>query len=82
MTHILSLLLKRNKGGVYHHATVHLNIGNGGEVPRLLQAVEPSVFHELAHNLVGNLVAPLVDDGHVDVVNEYGHLLACRRSIR
>ena len=60
---------------------IHLHVSNGDEVSWFLQAVESSSFHELAHNLVGNLVAPLIDDGHVDVVNEHCHLLASRRSV-
>ena len=35
-------------------------------------------------NMTGSLylISPLVDDGHVDVVHEHCHLLACWRSIR
>ena len=68
----------RNHPGI---TIIHLHIGNGDEVSWFLQAVEPSVFHELSHNLVGNLIAPLIDDRHVDVINKDGHLLASRWSI-
>ena len=58
-----------------------LYVGDGDEVSWFLQAVEASSLHELPHELVGDLIAPLVDDRHVDVVDEHGHLLASRRSI-
>ena len=60
---------------------IHLHVSNGDEVSWFLQAVESSSFHELAHDLVGNLVAPLIDDGHVDVINEHRHLFASRGAI-
>ena len=60
----------------------YLYINNGGEVAGFLQVVEAAHLHELSHDLVGDLVAPLVDNRHVDVVNEDAHLLTSRRSVR
>ena len=77
----LACLKATQHSTVFHHATNYLRIGNGDEVSWFLQAVEPSIFHELSHNLIGNLIAPLVDDRHVDVINKYRHLLASRWSI-
>ena len=31
---------------------------------------------------MSDLVSPLVDYWHIDVVNEHGHFLACRRPVR
>ena len=55
---------------------VHLHINNCGEVPRFLQAVESSILHQLTHNFIGHLISPLIDDRHIDVINENCHLLA------
>ena len=38
------------------------------------------LFSTLAHNLVGDLVAPLVDHGHRQIIQEQGHLLATGRT--
>ena len=36
----------------------------------------------ISHSIHTYLVTPLVDDRHVDVINEHCHLLASRRSVR
>ena len=59
----------------------YLNVNDGCELAGLLQVVEAAVLHELAHNLVRDLVAPLVDHRHVDVVDEDGHALAGGRTV-
>ena len=64
------------------HRREELDVDDVGELARLLEAVEALDFHRLACDLVGDLVSPLVDDRHVDVVNEHGHPLAARRSVR
>ena len=40
------------------------------------------LLHELPDDLVSYLVTPLVDDRHVDVINEHRHLLTARRPVR
>ena len=62
--------------------STHLHVDDVREVSRLLKVVEALHLHELTHDLVGDLVAPLVDHRHVDVVDEDGHLLAGRWTVR
>jgi len=64
------------------HRCQELDVDDVGELAGLLEAVEALDLHRLAGNLVGDLVAPLVDDRHVDVVDEHGHALAARRTVR
>ena len=52
------------------------------EVTGLLQVVEAIHLDTLARDLVGDLVAPFVDDGHVDVIDEDGHAPSARGSVR
>ena len=59
----------------------HLHIHNGGEISRFLEVVEAAHLHQLAHDLIGYLVAPIIDNRHVDVVYEDAHLLARRRPV-
>jgi len=63
------------------HRGEELDINDVGKLSRLLEAVEAFDLHRLAGNFVGDLVAPLVDDWHVDVVNKHGHPLATRRTV-
>ena len=58
-----------------------LNIHDGGEIARFLQVVEAFILHQLTDDLIRNLVAPLVDYRHVDVINEHGHFLPSWRTI-
>ena len=63
---------------------------HGREVPQaldllevadgLLQLVEPVLLQQLPHELVRDLVAPLVHLGHRDVIDEHHHLLAAGRA--
>ena len=46
---------------------------------RLVEVVQPARLHQLADDLEGDLVAPLVVRRHRDVVDEDEHLLAARR---
>ena len=39
-------------------------------------------FHELSDNFVGYLISPVVNNGHIYIVNEDSHLLASWRAIR
>jgi len=60
-------------------AGVHnkFHVSNG-----LLQAIHAALFQQLPHYLVGNLVAPLIDGRHGDVINENTHGLATRGPVR
>ena len=60
----------------------HLNVHQVGEISRFLQIVEAFHLHHLPDDFVGDLISPLVDDGHVDIVDEHAHFLPCRRSVR
>lgn len=53
---------------------IYLNISNVGEISWFLQVVKSFVLHQLSDNLVSDLVSPLIDDWHVDVINKYCHL--------
>jgi hypothetical protein len=64
------------------HGRHELDVEDGGEVAGLVEAVEAALLHALARDLVGDLVAPLVDHGHVDVVDEYGHAFGRGRTVR
>ncbi len=65
-----------------YHSSHELYVDNACEITRLIQIVEALCFHELTCYLVGYLIAPFVDDRHVYVVDEDGHLFATRRSKR
>ncbi len=58
------------------HSGHELDVDDGGEVAGFLEVVEALLLDHLAGDLVGDLVAPVVDGGHVDVVDEDGHLFA------
>lgn len=64
-----------------NHGRHELNVNNGGEIARLLQTVHALHFHHLPHYLVGHLIAPFVDDWHVDVINKGRHFLSGWRAI-
>ena len=51
----------------------HLHVSDG-----FLQGVHAALFQELADNLVGHLVTPVVHHGHGNVVDEDDHLLSGR----
>lgn len=53
-----------------------LHVNDICEVSWFFQVVETRIFDELSDNFIGYLISPLVDHWHVDVVNEYRHLLA------
>lgn len=59
----------------------NLDISNAGEVSWFLQVVESFVLHQLSYDLVSDLISPLVDHWHVDVINEHSHLLSSRWAI-
>ena len=65
-----------------NHGTHHLDVGDLSELSGLLQVVETLHLHHLTGDLISNLVSPLVDVGHVDVVNEDGHFLAGRGTVK
>mmetsp|Transcript_60189 Transcript_60189/g.148005 ORF Transcript_60189/g.148005 Transcript_60189/m.148005 type:complete len:563 (-) Transcript_60189:709-2397(-) len=48
----------------------------------LVEVVDAGLGDGLAHDLVGDLVTPRVDDGHADVVDEEDALLATGRPVR
>ena len=60
------------------HGCEKLQIDDVEKVAGLCQRIEASLFDQLPENLVGLLIAPRVDHGHVDVVDEDGHLAAKR----
>jgi hypothetical protein len=60
------------------HGGDELHVDDRGEVTWFVEAVEATHLHELTHNLVSYLVAPLVDVRHVDIVDEHHHLFAAR----
>ena len=64
------------------HRRQELDVDDDGKLARLLEAVEAVDLHRLSGDLVGNLVSPLVDDRHVDVVDEHRHPFAARRAVR
>ncbi len=64
------------------HGSDVLDVDDVGEVARFVQVVEPAHFDGLSDDLVGDLVAPLVNVRHVDVVDEDRHPLAGRRPVR
>lgn len=80
------------------HGAHHLNIHQVREITWFLQVVHPARLHHLPRDLIGHLnemtswadcghgatclVAPFVDDGHVDVVHEDRHFLARRWPVR
>eukprot|EP00955_Chlamydomonas_euryale_P005078 54229-Chlamydomonas_euryale.AAC.10 len=64
-------------GGEVTQVDQELHVADG-----LLQRVHAALLQQLAHNLVGDLVAPVVDCGHGDVVDEQAHGLAAWRAIR
>ena len=74
----------RRETGSYSFQAVcnNLYVDYVWEFSRLLEAVEALDLHGLARDLVRDLVAPLVNHRHVDVVNEHGHALAAWRTIR
>ena len=55
--------------------TVHhkLHVTNG-----LVQRVHAALLQQLPHNLIGNLVSPVIDGRHRNVVNEDRHDFATR----
>ena len=62
------------------HGSQELHGHDGGPLgPPLVQVVEPALLDQLPHQLVGLLVPPLVDLGHVHVVDEDDHPSAGRR---
>ena len=58
-----------------------MNVDDVGKLSGLLEAVEALDLHRLTGDFVGNLIAPFVDNRHVDVINEHGHALAARRTV-
>ncbi|KAA6420712.1 MAG: hypothetical protein FRX49_09289 [Trebouxia sp. A1-2] len=48
--------------------------------PQPQQGVHATLLQQLAHNLIGHLIAPVIDGRHGDVINEDGHDLASGRS--
>lgn len=65
-----------------NHGCKELDVDYGCKVTRFLQAIHAFHFHHLPHNLIGHLVTPFIDDGHVDIVHKHRHLLASWRAIR
>lgn len=64
-----------------YHGSQKLHVHNGGKISRFLQAVKAAIFHQLPHNLVGNLVTPFIYHWHVDVINEDRGSLSSRWTI-
>jgi len=58
--------------------TVYLGVDDTGEVAWFLEVVESFHFHKLSDDFIGDLVAPVIDHWHVNVIDEHGHLLASR----
>lgn len=52
-----------------------LHVTNG-----LVQRVHAALLQQLPHNLIGDLVSPIVDGRHRNVINEDRHDLATRRA--
>jgi hypothetical protein len=47
----------------------------------LFKMVETSLFDELSDDFEGNLIVPLVDEGHGDIIDKNSHLLVARRRV-
>ena len=47
----------------------------------LFQGVHPTLFQQLPHQLIGDLITPLIDCRHADIIYEQSHHLAAWRSI-
>ena len=62
------------------HGAEDEHVDDARELARLVEAVEAAVLDLHAHDLEGNLVAPLVDEGHGDVVDEAEHALVVGRA--
>ena len=50
-------------------------------ITNLVDAIKSIDGHDLADNLICNLIAPFVDDRHVDVVNKKSHALPAWRTV-
>lgn len=42
----------------------------------LIQPIESSIFDQLSDDFQGFLITPLVNLGHIDIINEQGHLFS------
>ena len=62
------------------HGGDEVQVHDVGELARLLQTVEAPHLQQLAHDLVGALVAPVVHQRQVDVVDEH-HQLRRRKKV-
>mmetsp|Transcript_2907 Transcript_2907/g.5214 ORF Transcript_2907/g.5214 Transcript_2907/m.5214 type:complete len:213 (+) Transcript_2907:6332-6970(+) len=62
------------------HCAEQLNVHQALELAGLFQVVEPFVLHYLSNQLAGDLISPLVDLGHTEIIEEQIHLLSSRRT--
>lgn len=40
---------------------------------RFFQRIETALLDHLTHNFIGYLIAPFIDDRHIDIIDEDGH---------
>ena len=71
---------KRRRKKERYHSNLYVNYIR--EISGFLKVIETLHLHELSDDLIGDLVSPFIDYGHVDVVDEDRHLLTSRRSVR
>mmetsp|Transcript_20779 Transcript_20779/g.35679 ORF Transcript_20779/g.35679 Transcript_20779/m.35679 type:complete len:2651 (-) Transcript_20779:3350-11302(-) len=55
------------------HGPRVLEVHQDLELPGFVQRVHPLHLEDLPHNLVGDLIAPFIDLGHVQVIHEEAH---------
>jgi hypothetical protein len=65
------------------HSTKVLKINDVLELTSevLFEMVETTLFNELSDDFEGDLIIPLVDEGHRDIVDKDSHLLVTRRGV-
>lgn len=72
---IISTAARMNHGGE------QLDVLNDTEITGLIQGIKAFILHQLADNLICNLVPPFVYRWHIYVVDENGHSPATWGSI-
>jgi len=65
------------------HSTEILKIDDVLELASeiLFKMVETTLFNELSDDFESDLIVPLVDEGHRDIIDENSHLLVARRRV-
>ena len=63
------------------HGSHESQIHNGRKLSRFIQRIHTRIFNDLPNNFIGHLITPVIDFGHVQIIDKDNHFSSSRGTI-